>query len=194
MIKLPRLPYGWKDQPQLFERYWDEAMAQTEKTLNAVLGIPAIEASIAAAQAAADNANAAADNANANVESQKSEASLASSYVDTTSYTGALLTCDNAGLVTIKTHTRKYGDAALNPNVSVTGGTFTLPSFTAGDIVRVYYSDATRAGGTVSYLYTVDPAAPPVQTGSTHSVGAVKVPVSGVSDGEGIKNPGYIYL
>ena len=47
MIKLPRLPLGWKTQPQLFERYWDEAMKKLEETLNAILQIPIIQAALA---------------------------------------------------------------------------------------------------------------------------------------------------
>lgn len=35
MIRLPRLPWGWKEQPQLFERYWDETMSQIEKNFEA---------------------------------------------------------------------------------------------------------------------------------------------------------------
>lgn len=47
ILKLPRLPVNWKDQPQLFERYWDDLCRQLEKTLNAILDIPGIQAAIA---------------------------------------------------------------------------------------------------------------------------------------------------
>jgi len=187
MIKLPRLPYGWKDQPQLFERYWHEAMSQIEKNINDLLSIPAIEAAIVAAQTAADNANAAAANVT-------SDSSLINSYVDSASYSGSLITCDNAGSITIQTHTRVYGDSTLNPSVSVTGATITATGAVAGDIVRIYYNDSSRTGGAVTYSYTIDPAAPPVQKGTVHSVGVVEVPVVGTTDGQEIKNPGYVYL
>jgi len=187
MIKLPRLPYGWKDQPQLFERYWHEAMTQIEQNINDVLSIPAIEAAITAAQTAADNAN----NAAASI---TSDDSLTDSYVDSSSYSGALISCDSAGVITIKTHTRVYGNTTLNPSVSVTGATITATGVAAGDILRIYYNDSSRAGGAVTYSYTKDPAAPPVQKGTTHSVGVVEVPASGTIDGQEIKNPGYVYL
>ncbi len=31
-VKLPRLPVNWRDQPQLFETYWDQAMTSIETT------------------------------------------------------------------------------------------------------------------------------------------------------------------
>lgn len=34
--KLPRLYPGWKDQPELFERYWDEAMQLIEDLQNKI--------------------------------------------------------------------------------------------------------------------------------------------------------------
>lgn len=33
-LKLSRLPLNWKDQPQLFERYWDETMSKIEKSIS----------------------------------------------------------------------------------------------------------------------------------------------------------------
>ncbi len=193
MIKLPRLPLGWKNQPQLFERYWHEAMTQIEKTLNDVLAIPAIEAAIAAANDAAIAANNAAIAANDAIDAQRSDTSLTNSYVDTSSYVGTLITCTSAGLVTIKTHTRIYGDPSLNPNSSVTGNTFTVGAAVPGDLIRIYYADTNRTGGSVTYQYTIDPAPPPVQTGNIHSVGVVEVPVTGTANGKEIKNPGYVY-
>ena len=32
-FKLPRLPINWRDQPQLFERYWDSVLSGLEKTV-----------------------------------------------------------------------------------------------------------------------------------------------------------------
>lgn len=42
MIRLPRLPWGWREQPQLFERYWDETMSQIEKNFEAAENAQAV--------------------------------------------------------------------------------------------------------------------------------------------------------
>lgn len=198
-FRLARLPTNWREQPQLFERYWDETLNQIEKTLNAILDIPTIQAAVTAAQEAADTAQAAAataqtaaDTAQDQTSAQAAETSLVNSYVS--GFTGALITATSEGAVTIVNHTRVYGDSVLNPDASVTGNTISTTAV-PGDIVRVYYNDPARTGGAVSYLYTVDSVSPPpVQTGNTHSVGAVEIPVSGSIDGKPIRSPGYIEL
>lgn len=38
-LKFPRLPINWKDQPQLFERYWDGFLTSLEKNIDTVNGI-----------------------------------------------------------------------------------------------------------------------------------------------------------
>lgn len=198
-FRLPRLPYGWRDQPQLFERYWDEFATNIEKTLNAILEIPeiaeALQDAIDAAEAAADNAQTAADNAQTAADdaasataAQAQETSLVNSYP---SAGVPILSADSTGLVTIATHNRVYGDSALNPTVSVTGNTVASAA-AALSIVRVYYDDPTRAGGAVTYGFTVDPAAPPVQSGNRHSVGAVEIPAVGSQDGRPLGPPGYV--
>ena len=63
-FRLSRLPTNWQDQPQLFERYWDETLTQLEKALNSILEIPLIQASLVAVNAATANAQTAANNAN----------------------------------------------------------------------------------------------------------------------------------
>ncbi len=203
-VKLPRLWNNWQSMPpHLFERYWDEAMSNIEETLNAILSIPAIEEALEdldtatqAALDAADNANTAAadaqtaaDTAQNTADAQRTEASIANSYVE--NFTPPLLSADSTGVVTIANHDRHYGDSTLNPTVSVTGDTIATGS-ASGSVIRVYYDDATRAGGAVTYQFTVDPAAPPVQGGSRHSVGAVTIPVAGSSDGNYVKPPGYV--
>ena len=190
-FRLARLPFNWREQPQLFERYWDETLNQLEKTLNAILDIPAIQQAVLDAQAAANTAQAAADTAQAVVDNQASETSLVNSY--TSGFTPPLITADNLGNVTIANHTRVYGDPTLNPNRSVTGATIPTTA-TANQIVRVYYDDPTRVGGAVTYLYTIDPAAPPVQSGNRHSVGAVEIPAAGTNDGYNQTPPGYIQV
>lgn len=190
MIKLPRLPLGYEKNPGLFPRYWDEAMTGIEKALNQVLLIPGIQDAIDAANAAAVSANAAADNAQASADAQSTEMSLVNSYIDTASFSGALISCDEFGEITIQNHTRVYGDGS---SVSVTGDIFTVSGVVMDDVIRVFYDDPTRSGGSVVYTHTVDPDPSLAQTGDTHSVGSVSVPLSGSLDGRYITPPGYVY-
>ena len=187
-LRLPRLPQNWQDQPQLFERYWDDAMTQLEKSLNAILEIPSLQDAIQQAQLAADNANQAAEGLSQQTTAQAREQSLINSYV-----TGITLTADTAGLVTISSHQRVYGDQSLNPTVTVNGSSISTGK-PAGSVIRIYYDDPERDGGSVSYQFTTDPSDPPVQTGDRHSVGVVTVPAVGQPDDEGdyVKPPGYV--
>lgn len=193
MINLPRLPVGYEKVPGLFPRYWDQAMSNIEKAVNEVLAIPAIQTAIAAANTAAANANAAAATAQNTANTQAQESSLVSSYIDPNSFTGDLISVSSTGSVTVKTHTRVYGNSTLNPSVSVTGATFSVSGVVSGDIIRIYYNDPTRAGGSVTYVTTVDPNPPLAQSGNTHSVGAGSVPGTGSTPGKIIRPPGYIY-
>ena len=197
-FKLPRLPTGWEDQDQLFERYWDELCLQLEATINSILELPTIKADIIAAQAAADAAQTTADaaassagTAGSDATETKEEQSIVLSYV--TGFTAPLITADSTGEVIIANHTRKYGHSDINPDKTVTGATITSGA-SAGDTLRFYYDDASRAGGSVTYAFTTDPAAFPVQSGDRHSVGAVTIPVSGGQDGDYVKPPGYVNL
>ena len=183
-VRLPRLPVNWKEQPQLFERYWDETLFQIEKTLNTILDIPIIQQAVLNAQAAASAAQIAADTAQNVADSQVAETSLVNSYADGSS----IISSDSAGNIVISTHTRKYGNGS---SVSVTGSSISTGA-ASGSVIRIYYDDPTRAGGAVTYQYTIDPATPPVQTGNRHVVGAVSVPVSGTSSGKPVSPPGYI--
>ncbi len=185
-IKLARLPTNWQDQPKLVERYWDSAMTEIEKTLNAILAIPLIEDALADLDTAIAAADAAAASANAAAASVTAEQSIVTSYPS-----GVTLTANSSGDVTINTHNRVYGDSSLNPTVSVTGAVLVTGAAPAS-VVRIYYNDPTRAGGAVTYLFTVDPAAPPVQGGNLHSVGAVTIPAAGTQGGNGVRPPGYV--
>ncbi len=185
-LKLPRLPIGWKDQPQLFERYWDEAMSKLEKTLDSILIIPEIQAAIAAAQATADMAL---ETASTAAEGVAAEASLVNSYPQLA--TGDIISASSAGVVTIAAHTRVYGNPSLNPSVAVSGGTLTTGA-SSDSIIRVFYSDPTRAGGSVVYQFTVDPADYPAQGNNNHSVGAVAIPSTGTSPGTVPGRPGSV--
>jgi hypothetical protein len=192
MIKLPRLPLGWQNQPTLFERYWDNAMSRIEESLNQLLDLPIIQDALATVSAAAANANAAAANANVAANSVASESSLVNSYIDTGSFTPPLISCTPLGVVTIAAHTRVYGNPMLNPSAAVSSGSVTVSSAVAGDVLRIFYSDPAKSGGNVTYQATKDPAPPPVQGAGTHSVGSVVVPSSGSSTGNFIKNPGFV--
>lgn len=188
-IKLARLPTNWQDQPKLVERYWDSAMTEIEKTLNAILAIPLIEDALADLDTAISAADAAAATANAAAASVTSEQSIVTSFPD--NFVAPLISADNLGNVTIAAHDRIYGDSVLNPPVAVAGAILATGA-AAASVVRVYYNDPARAGGSVTYLYTVDPAAPPVQGGNTHSVGAVTIPAAGTQGGNGVRPPGYV--
>ena len=51
IFKLPRLPVNWNEQPQLFERYWDEVTRKIEDNFNSVLSVPGLTAAVTALQA-----------------------------------------------------------------------------------------------------------------------------------------------
>lgn len=179
-LKLPRLPIGWNKQPQLFERYWDEAMTTIENNLNAILVIPEIQAAIDAANAAAAAANTAATTAQNSATAAAKETALVNSYIDPTTVLSA-----TPAVITIASHVRHYADGTT---ASVSGGT--VAATASLDVDYVYYSDPTRAGGTVTYL--VSTTQPP-QTGNTHVVGAVTIPAAGTqAGGGGPQKPGYV--
>jgi hypothetical protein len=185
-LKLPRLPANWQSQPQLLETYWDRVMTQIETILNQLLTIPVIQDALADVTAATVAANTAAAAAQSAADDVTNETSIVNSYP--AGYIGDLISSTAVGVVTIAAHNRVYGDGtsvAVDPNVIVTG---TAP----GDVVRVYYDDPTRAGGAVSYLFTVDPATAPVQGGARHSVGVVTVPAVGTASGNNLRAPGYV--
>lgn len=173
-------------------------MQEIEGALNEILSLPIIEAAVAAALAAAaaantaaDNAQEAADDAAAATAAQRTENSLVNSgVIDIT--TPPLISADSAGSITISNHKRKYGDPTLNPTVSVTGGVLAT-AFVAGDNVYVYYDDASRAGGAVTYQTSLN-SANAVQGGNRHSVGAVTIPGAGTDDGTYVPPPGVIPL
>jgi hypothetical protein len=185
-IRLPRLPNNWQSQPRLVERYWGEAMNSIEKAINALNSIPAIESALALVDAATVSAQTAANNANASIVQARQETSIITSYPS-----GVTLTCTAAGVVTISAHSRIYGDISLNPTVSVAGGALSTDQ-PATSVIRVYYDDPSFSGGTVAYLFTTDPDAPPTQGGVRHVVGTVLVPATGSNTGKVLRNPGFV--
>lgn len=197
MIRLPRLqslaPIVDKDgKPTLtFTRYFQSFAEQIELVLNKIAEILGItdeldaaiqeaKAAAAAAKTAADNAQDAADGAQATTDAQKREAALQGSYIEPDSVVTASTT-----LITVAGHTRKYADGT---SATVAGGTVAATGM--GDSDYVSYVDADRSGGAVVYAVSITP---PVQTGDTHVVGAVKIPTTGTADGgTGPRRPGYV--
>ena len=197
-FRLPKLPVNWKEQPQLFERYWDEMTRALESAFNTILAVPVIQAAVAAAQASATSAQGSATAATVSAASAQSaadaqaiETSLVNSF--TSGFTAPLVSVTAAGVITIKAHQRVYANSTLNPTVSISSGSIAT-GLAPGSTIRIYYNDNTKAGGAVTYLYTVDPATPPVQGGIVHSVGAVTVPGVGTFDGKTIFPAGYVFL
>lgn len=199
--KLPRLPNGVplvegaKEEATLFfKQKWDELCRQLEGNF-ATLGeqndaIVAAQADIIAAQAdiitALNDAGVALGAAN----SAAGKISLLGSYP--ANYTAPLLSADAAGNVTVANHDRVYYDSTLNPTVSVTGGVIATGAG-AGTIVRVYYDDASRAGGAVTFATTAS-AETAAQRGDRHSVGAVTIPGVGTANGNPLQPPGWALL
>ena len=110
------------------------------------------------------------------------QVSLANSWVEPSS----AVTASSDGTVTIAAHTRYYSNTS---SVAVNGGSVT--GFAPGNYVTVYYNDAARTGGAVSYLGTTGTIS---QEGATHIVGAVPIPAVGQPAEEGFTTwpPGYV--
>lgn len=139
-----------------------------------------IEARFAALEAALD-AQAMAAAAQQTALATSNELALVNSYIDPVGAGSA----SSAGTVTITAHTRRYGNGT---SVSVNSGSVT--GFSPGQYVTVYYVDAARAGGAVTYQGTTSAVS---QTGSTHIVWQGAIPSAGAADapGSGPTAPGY---
>lgn len=114
------------------------------------------------------------------------DTSLSNSYVS-----GLTLEAFNDGAtchVDISDHTRVYGDGT---SVPVTGGS--ISGLAHDTVIRVYYDQASRTGGIVTYQWTSDPEVA-AQSGIRHSVGATVTPRVAEVDsivGSGAPAPGY---
>lgn len=159
-------------------KIWQAAMTKIEEAFEALVTqvsdntsiLAQIQANQILAQAANDNANeVAASN------------SLADSYLDPI----RVLTASSDGVVTIAAHTRVYGNG---DSVSVNGGTVT--GFASSDYVTVYYKDAGREGGAVTYQGTTSAVA---QSGAVHVVGQVTIPEAGAGTSTGTSPTGSGY-
>lgn len=162
-----------------FMAVWQELCQSIEAAFQAVNDRDTAQDSVLARLTAAEAlANAANDNAAAVTQRE----ALADSYTDPVS----VAMFANTGTVTIAAHTRVYGDGT---SVAVNGGS--VSGFAAGNYVTVYYVDAGRQGGAVTYQATTS-AIP--QTGDTHIVAQGTIPAAGApaQSGTSPSAPGYI--
>ena len=190
-LRLPRLPQSEPSYPQ-WQAWWEEVCNATETAFNA---LEDFVTEIAAAQAAADAANAAAATANAaavvaqdTADAITNESALAGSYVS-----GLTMSASDAGAdadITISAHTRHYTQPdGTTDDVAVSGDTITGLAYST--LYYVYYDDAARAGGAVTYLATTTEATA-AQIGDRHTVGAIRTPAALAADtgGSGTRPPG----
>ncbi|MGL5734114.1 MAG: hypothetical protein ACRCYS_04530, partial [Beijerinckiaceae bacterium] len=170
-LKLPRLqrliPIVDKNglPTPAFMLWWDQAATGIEQAINGLADAFAAAEAANTAAAAADAAAAAAQTA---ADDATTVAALTASGV-----TGATITATDAGAnvtVSITAHTRVYGDGT---SVSVNAGSVLAQPYST--LVYIYYDDAARAGGAVTYLASTSQATA-AQTGDRHLVGQVLTP------------------
>lgn len=166
-----------------FQAFWQRHCEAIEAAFRAAQSqIDTLEQVVAGLQAAQQ----AAAQANQGVEMLSAGISLQSSRTDPVD---GLLTGTSDGTVTIAAHSRVYTTGTTETTVPVDGGS--VSGFAQGAYVRVYYLDAAREGGAVTYQGTT---AEVTQTGDTHVVGGVTIPQIGSppASGEGTTPPGYV--
>jgi hypothetical protein len=109
------------------------------------------------------------------------------------SYIGTPPSVAAAGTVSIPTHTRRYADK----DVTVTGATGVIHGGTTGQTVAIYYDQADRSGGAVTYHTIVTSGGPSpdalasVTNPYRHFVGYGVVPASGTAGGGSVGGGGY---
>lgn len=211
-FKLPRLQrtvslVDAKGMPTVaFHRWWQEVTQSLERAIGDIeTNVAAIQAALDAADAAnaaaetaqaaaeaadtaATSAATAASNAQDAADATAAEQSLVNSYVD-----GVTVSATDAGsnaTINITAHDRVYGDGTT---VAVNSGSVTGLSYST--LYYVYYIQASRAGGAVTYQATTSQATAG-QTGDTHLVGSVTTPAAAAADtnGKGILPPRLIDL
>lgn len=164
---------------QEFQLRWQRLCEAIETTINATnAAVNANTVNIAALQAVSAQAQAANDSAT----SVDTRTSIEGSYPDPTS----VLTASADGTITISAHTRRYTNGF---SVSVDAGS--VSGLANETRYTIYYSDAAREGGTVTYSATVNAVA---QGGNTHVVGTATIPATGQPNESGTSPvaPGYI--
>lgn len=164
-----------------FQAKWQTVMENIESSVNAVIdaqnAADAANAAAAAADAAATAATTAASTAQAAADDAAAATAIANSYV-----TGVTITATDAGAnatITISAHTRYYADGT---NVSVNGGSVTGLAYST--LYYIYYDQASRAGGAVTYQATTSEATA-AQIGDRHTVGSVTTPAAAAPDNTG---------
>ena len=164
--------------------WWQTFAKNIESEVGALAAADAANAAAAAANAAAATATSAAASAQSTADSIQTEADLVNSYV-----TGLTLSATDAGsnaTISISAHSRVYGDGTT---VSVNSGSLTGQSYSTA--YYIYYDQASRAGGAVTYASTTT-AATSAQTGNRHFVGVITTPAAaaGPTSGYGVSPPG----
>ena len=168
---------NWQNQGKAIEGAIQILAEAVDGILAAQAAAEAANAAAAVAQDAAATAQVAAEAANDAAAAVGSEGTITASGTS-----GLTLTATDAGTdatVNISAHTRIYGDGS---SVSVSAGSITGLAYSTD--YWVFYDDPTRAGGSVTYQHSTDPA-DAVQTGDKHSVGAVTTPVAAAPDNNG---------
>lgn len=181
-----------KRQIPIVEVRGDKGYVTTQEQLRQQSYKEAIEKAFAAlTQRVADNetllrqiqaAQASADAAQSTASDTRDKQDLADSYTNPT----AVASYANTGTITISTHSRVY--PVSGTTVSVNGGS--VSGFAEGDYVTVYYVDAGRNGGAVTYIGTTNAVA---QTDGKHIVAQGRIPEAGnpPASGGGPTGPGY---
>jgi hypothetical protein len=176
-LRLPRLPQTEPSYPQ-WQAWWEEVCVATETAFNAledaVIAIQAAQDAADAANAAAAAADASASAAQDTADAITNESALSGSYVS-----GVTLAASDAGAnatITISAHTRHYPQPdGTTDDVAVNGGSVTALAYDT--LYYVYYDDAARAGGAVTYAATTTEATA-AQLGDRHTVGAIRTPLA----------------
>lgn len=162
-----------------FQLRWQRALEAIEAAVNSVnAAVVSQGVQIAALQAISAQAQA----ANNKAEQVNTRTSIEGSYTNPT----AVLTASADGTITIAAHNRTYTDDLSS--VAVNAGS--ISGLLNERFYTVFYSDAARAGGAVTYQAAEQAVA---QGGTTHVVGRVSIPAIGnpPETGAGPTPPGY---
>lgn len=173
-----------------FQLKMQRILENIEASVNSLIDVENATQAAQAAADAADLAAAAATTAASTAQTAAEGASEASSLA-TSGTSGLTMTATDAGTdatINISAHTRVYGDGT---SVSVSAGSVTGLSYSTA--YYVYYDQASRAGGAVTYLATTSQATA-AQTGDRHSLGGQTTPAAAAGPVTGKPNlpPGVV--
>lgn len=153
-----------------FQLRFQRALEAIESAVNALNEqVNSNTAIVAALQAASTQAQAANDNAT----SVDVRTSIEGSYPDPTK----VLTASGDGTITIAAHVRAY---TSGESVNIDAGS--ISGLTNEVKYTVFYSDAAREGGSVTYQASIMAVA---QGGNVHVLGQVTIPASGSANNSG---------